>query len=165
VVRSEPAFTLLELLVVLMLTGIIAAVVIPAASSTEDAQVAGAARILTTDLETAQALALAQQAETALVFNETLTSYKVVLAAGQNLSNYSSLVAVADPMQPGNTYEVVVAQMNTPLVAVNSAFGAANCITFDSFGSPALGGAVVLTARDATVTVSVEAITGAVSVN
>ena len=161
--RGERAFTLLELLMVLVLLGIIAAVVIPAASSTEDAQVAGAARVLTADLETAQATALAQQAETALVFNENLTRYKVVLAAGQNLSDYSSLVTVANPIQPGNAYEVVVAQMNTPLVVVNSAFAAAHYITFDSFGSPALSGSVVLTAQDATLTVSVEAITGAVS--
>jgi prepilin-type N-terminal cleavage/methylation domain-containing protein len=165
VVRNERAFTLLELLVVLVLIGIVAAVVVPVASSAESDQVAGAARILTADLETAQATALARQAETALVFDPTLTKYKVVLTAGQDLSNYASLLALASPMQPGNTYEVVVAQMSSPQVVVNAAFSPANYITFDSFGSPSLSGSVVLTAQNATLTVSVEAITGAVSVN
>ncbi len=164
-VRKEKAFTLLELLVVLVLIGIVAAVVVPAASGTESAQVAGAARILTADLEAAQATALARQAETALVFNATLTKYKVVLADGQNLSDYGSLVALANPLQPGNAYEVVVAQMSSPQVVVNSAFSPTKYITFDSFGSPTLSGSVVLTTQAATLTVSVEAITGAVSVN
>jgi hypothetical protein len=38
-------------------------------------------------------------------------------------------------------------------------------VVFDSFGSPDVGGSVVLQAGEASLTVSVEAITGAVSVN
>jgi len=165
--KRLPAFTLIELLIVLLILGIVAAMVIPMVSGTDDAQCEAAARVIVADLELAQSTALARQAEVALVFSDDGQSYKVVLSMSQDLSDYASLVTLEHPLMPGQTYEVnVVTDLQLPDVVLSgAAFGGDGHVVFDSFGSPGFGGSVVVTAGAASLTVSVEPITGAVSVN
>ncbi|MBN2584336.1 MAG: GspH/FimT family pseudopilin [Planctomycetes bacterium] len=165
--RLGKAFTIVELLMVVMILAIMAAVVVPMATSSHDSQCAAAARMLTADLELAQSVALARQAPTALVFSGDLQSYKVIMATGQSLGDYASLTAIAHPGKPGQSYEISLpGELQLPDVTVNSAsFGGASYVLYDTFGSPAAGGSVVLRAGDATLTVTVQPITGAVSVH
>jgi type II secretion system protein H len=163
----EKAFTLIELLIVVMILGIIAAVAVPMFSSTDDSQCQAAARTLVSDLELAQSTALARQAPVALVFSPDLQSYKVVLTASQDLSNYASLTAMDHPLVAGQDYEVSLAEdlQLTSLQVDSASFGGSRYVIYNTFASPTFGGSVVLTAGNATLTVSVESITGQVSVN
>jgi type II secretion system protein H len=169
VVQRALGFTLVEILVVVMVMAIIAGIAVPMMSDSQDAQCAAAARTLTADLEMAQSTALAQQAQVALVFSPDLKKYKVVLAAGQTLTNYASLTPITNPFNPGQTYEVSLASelQVSRLVIQTASFGvgASTYVVFDSFGSPTNGGNVRLKVRDAVLTVTVAPITGAISVS
>ena len=160
-------FTLIELLIVVMILAIITAAAVPMISGTSDAQCQAAARTLVSDLELAQSTALARQVNVALVFSGNHQSYKVVVADGQNLDNYDTLVAMEHPLMPGRFYEVnLSSDMALPDVRVGAAsFHGSPYVVYDTFASPDFGGSVILTARSATLTVSVESITGRVSVN
>jgi prepilin-type N-terminal cleavage/methylation domain-containing protein len=165
--ERSTAFTLLELLIVVMIMAIFGAVVVPMVMSNQDTQCAAAARALVADLELAQSTALARQANVAVVFSTTRQAYKVALADGQTLTNYDSLVALDHPERPGRPYEIAPrTDLGLPNLIINSAnFGGASYVVFNAFGSPTASGTVALRARDATLTISLEAITGAVSVN
>jgi prepilin-type N-terminal cleavage/methylation domain-containing protein len=162
----KAAFTLLELLIVVMVMAIIAASAVPALVSSQDSQCNGAARAVIADLELAQSTAMAQQTSVAVVFSAAQQAYKVVLPQGQNLANYASLTALNHPEKPGQPYEVKLARdLNAPNVTfANPAFGGQPYIVFDTFGGTTTSGSVRIVARDASRTVSVDAITGAVSV-
>jgi prepilin-type N-terminal cleavage/methylation domain-containing protein len=164
--RIRDAFTLIELMMVVVILANMAAVVVPMAVSSHDSQCASAARMLTADLELAQSAALARQATMAVVFSGDRQSYKVVVFTGQNLADYTALVPVAHPGRPGQGYEVSLRkELQLPNVRVESVgFGGFPFVLYDTFGSPMAGGTVVLTAGDARLTVTVQPITGAVSV-
>lgn len=165
--KRTSGFTLVELLIVVMILAIIGAVAIPMVSGTGDAQCQAAARTLVSDLEMAQSTALARQVNVALVFSDDHQGYRVVVADGQDLDDYDSLVAMDHPATPGQSYEVnLAADMALPDVRVEAAsFHGSPYVVFDTFASPEYGGSVILTAGRATLTVSVESITGRVSVN
>ncbi len=161
------AFTLLELLIVVVILGIIGASVVPMVSSSQDAQCAAAARALAADIELVQSEALARQAPVALVFSPDNQRYAVVLDQGQDLDAYESLTPLEHPSRPGQDYEVSLASdLNLPELIVNAVdFGGSRYVVFDSVGSPDVGGTVTLVAGDASLTITVEPITGAVSVS
>ena len=164
--QQGAGFTLLELLIVVLILAIAAAIVVPMAASGQDAQCASAARMVVADLELAQSTALARQELVALVFSDDLQSYKVVLAGVQDLDIYGSLTALEHPGRPGQSYETSIPrELQLRDVVVSSAdFNGERYVVFDVFGSPEFGGSIVLTAGDASLTVTVEPITGAVSV-
>jgi prepilin-type N-terminal cleavage/methylation domain-containing protein len=165
--KSASAFTLVEMMIVVMILGIIGAVAVPMISGTADAQCEAAARTLVSDLEWAQSAAWARQTHVALVFSNDLQRYKIVEADGQNLNDYDSLVALDHPALPGRSYEVNLSgDLALPDVRVSAAgFSGSPYVTFDTLASPDSGGSVILTAGHATLTVNVEEITGSVSVN
>jgi len=160
------AFTIIELMMVVMILGIMAAVVVPMATSSHDSQCAAAARMLTADLELAQSVALARQSSVAVVFSADRQSYKVVIYTGQNLGDYAGLTPISHPGKPGQGYEVSIrGELQLPNARVDSvSFGGLPFVVYDTFGSPMVGGSVVLSAGDAHLTVTVQPITGAVSV-
>ena len=165
--KRRRAFSLIELLIVIMILAIITATAVPMISGTDDSQCQAAARTLVSDLELAQSLALSRQASVALVFSDNRQAYKVVLADGQDLGNYAGLVALEHPLMQNHDYQVSLAEdLRLPdLVVGNVSFGGQRYVVYNTFASPMFGGSVVLTAGKATLTVSVESITGRVSVN
>jgi len=165
--RQGIGFTLLELLIVVLILAIAAAIVVPMAASGQDARCASAARMVVADLELAQSMALARQDLVALVFSDGLQSYKLVLAGAQDLDNYGLLTSLENGGRPGEGYEISIPmELQLHDVVISSVdFNGDRYVVFDTFGSPEFGGSIVLTAGDASLTVTVEPITGAVSVH
>lgn len=165
--RTARAFTLIELIMVVLIMGIIGAILVPAISGTHDAQCAAASRVLTATLELAQGMSMSRQAEVAVVFSEELQRFKVALVEEQNLDDFAGLTALEHPEKPGMAYEVQLAveqQLRSlEILAVN--FGGQRYVIFDSFGSPHSGGEILLRAGEVQYRLQVESITGAISVS
>jgi prepilin-type N-terminal cleavage/methylation domain-containing protein len=161
---SRAAFTLVEILIVILVLAIAAAIVIPNIGSANDSQAIAAATILQSDMEVARSMAMNTQVPHSVVFSADVQSYKVVANYGGGA--YSSAVAVSHPVIKGKLYEVRMSGLNgMSHVSVTSvAFGGQPYVTFLSLGDPSAGGSVVLHAGLVTMTVSVEALTGIVSV-
>lgn len=161
---TSAAFSLTEVIVVILVLAIAAAIVVPQMTSASESQVTGAARVLASDLETVRSLAVTTQQSHSLVFSADRTSYKVVrnYAGGA----YASVPAIAHPVRSGQVYEVNLARQNgMDRVTVTSAtFAGVGYVTFDSRGEPSNAGTITLRAGTFEMTVSVEGLTGNVSV-
>ncbi|MCX5656306.1 MAG: hypothetical protein NTY65_16845 [Planctomycetota bacterium] len=158
------AFTLVEILIVVLVLMIAAAIVIPNIGSADDSQAIAAAAILQSDLEVARSMAMTTQVPHSVVFSLDRQSYKVV--ANYTGVAYTAAVAINHPVL-NKLYEVRLNGLNgMGLVSVTSvAFGVPpqQYVTFQSLGDPVAAGSVVLRAGNIIMTVSVEAMTGIVS--
>jgi type II secretory pathway pseudopilin PulG len=159
------AYTLVEVLVVVLVLMIIAAIVVPSLVPGQDSQVTSAARIVASDLETARSMAVTTLVPHSLVFSDDLTAYKV--AANYGGGDYASAVAIAHPVRVGSDYVVVPAAQNgmagVTVVAVD--FGGRTYVTFNSQGEPSSPGSITLRAGQFQVAVSVEVLTGNITVS
>jgi prepilin-type N-terminal cleavage/methylation domain-containing protein len=147
-------FTLTELLIVVMLIAVLAAVAIPMALDTDDIQASAAARKITGDLQYAQNQAIATQTPITVTFSASGDSYQ--------LSNASGIL-----VHPINKSSYVVSfstQRELSRVDVLSAdFGGTSAVTFDEMGAPGAGGSVAIQAGARTLTLNVADVTGLVS--
>jgi len=160
----RPAYTMVEILIVLLVLAIAAAIVIPNIGSANDSQAIAAGAILQSDLEVTRSMAMATQVPYSLVFSADRQSYKVVANYGGGA--YAAATAINHPVNKGKPYEVRLSGLNgMSHVSVTSAdFGGQPYVTFLSLGQPVAGGSIVLGVGQVTVTVSVEAMTGIVTV-
>jgi prepilin-type N-terminal cleavage/methylation domain-containing protein len=76
--RRDRAFTLIEILMVVVIIGIAAAVVVPQISQRDDLRASAASRVIMSDLLYAQNLAIMSQQPTYLVFDISGNSYMLV---------------------------------------------------------------------------------------
>jgi Tfp pilus assembly protein FimT len=155
---------MVEILIVLLVLAIAAAIVIPNIGSANDSQAIAAGAILQSDLEVTRSMAMATQVPYSVVFSPDRQSYKVV--ANYAGGAYAAATAINHPVNKGQPYEVRLSGLNgMSHVSVTSAdFGGLPYVTFLSLGQPVVGGSIVLGVGQVTVTVSVEAMTGIVSV-
>jgi prepilin-type N-terminal cleavage/methylation domain-containing protein len=161
---SWAGFTLVEIIIVVLVLAIAAAIVIPNIGSANDSQATAAAAILQSDLEVARSMAMTTQAPHSVVFSSDRQSYKVVANYGGGA--YTAATAISDPVKKGKLYEVRLSGLNgMSHVSVTSAnFGGQPYVTFLSLGQPTAGGSVVMQVGGITMTVAVETLTGIVSV-
>ena len=165
---TRAAFTLVEILIVVLVLMIAAAIVIPNIGSADYSQAIAAAAILQSDLEVARSMAMATQVSHSVVFSSDRQSYKVV--ANYAGTAYESTPAVCHPVNRGNPYQVYLRGLNKMgLVSVTSVASGdppyqCEYVTFQSSGEPNAAVSVVLNAGNIIMTVSVEAMTGVVSV-
>ena len=159
------AFTLVEILIVVLVLAIAAAIVIPNIGSANDSQATSAAAVLQSDLEVARSMAMTTQQPYSVVFSPDRLSYKVV--ANYTGVAYDAAVAVDHPVLKGKPYEVRLNGLSgaAGVTVTSVAFGGQTYVTFLSLGDPVAGGSVVLCAGNCVVTVSVEGLTGIVSVD
>ncbi|MGC9455167.1 MAG: GspH/FimT family pseudopilin [Phycisphaerae bacterium] len=148
--------TLVELIVVVMILAITAAIVVPHAVRSADMQATSAARMLATDLQYAQDYAITTQSPVTVTFDVTGESY--------SLSNTSGLLN--NPITK-TTYQVDFSGQSgfEQVELVSADFGGADSVVFDEVGAPDNGGTVVIQAGEYSYAVSVAAATGRVSVS
>ena len=157
------AFTLVELLIVLVILAIVAALAMPMAGTISTTRVIAAARLLTADLEYAQQASIADPSDPCVV--------KVDVDADQYWIARASDVdtAIDNPAGPGTMLVSFGSGRAHTLegVTVQSAdFDGDDELHFDGFGLPdqTTAATVVLSADGFALTVSVDPATGEVSV-
>src|SRR3954464_12495919 len=75
--RKTGAFTLVEILVVVIILGIAGAIIVPSLGSRDDLKAAAAARVIMADLIYTQNLAITSQGNRYMAFNVPLQNYSV----------------------------------------------------------------------------------------
>jgi general secretion pathway protein H len=149
------AFTILELLVVIVILAIAAAVVIPTMSSTQDVKATSAARIIAADIEYAQSMAITHQEQVTVTFSPVGESYSLSNASGP----------LVHPMTK-DAYTVDFGTKNgfENLDVVSASFGGTAAVTFDELGAPDNAGNATIQVGAHAYQIAVAAATGRVSV-
>ena len=153
--KGPNGFTLAELILVLAILAIMAALVIPLSLGTSDFQAVSAARMIAADLQYAQNMAITSQNPVTVTFDTSGESY--------SLSNESGLL-----IHPINKTEYTIIFPSRDgfekLDVVSSNFDGSASVTFDELGAPDNAGVVVLQAGVHIYRVEVAAATGRVTV-
>ncbi len=169
---SGRAFTLLELLAVIVVLGIAGAMVIPSMSQTGVLKVQAAVRTIISDITFAQSDAVAFQERRALVFDVPTSTYRLVLVPGTTIDVANN--TMYDPTRLNGLYIVDFrdnAFGNSRITA--AAFDGANTLVFDAMGGPVHdagsntplnSGSITVVGSGSTFDISIEAFTGRVSV-
>jgi len=161
-VGRQVAFTLLEVLIVVVLIAIAAMLIVPMAGSAAGMQVRSAANVIAADLEYAKSTAISRGQKLSVVFDEAGESYQIEDENGN---------VIQHPVRKGFDYVVDFETIGLDKVdIVDADFDSTNEVKFDYLGSPYNGndnalnsGAVSLQAGNTTATVNVEAVTGFIS--
>lgn len=160
--RRQVAFTLLEVLIVVVLIAIAAMLIVPMAGSAAGMQIRSAANVIAADLEYAKSTAISRGQKLSVVFDEAGESYRIKDESGN---------VIQHPVRKGFDYVVDFQTIGLDKVdIVDADFDSTNEVKFDYLGSPYNGngnalnsGAISLQAGDTTATVNVEAVTGFIS--
>lgn len=162
-----PAFTLVEVIIVLVIVGIIAAIAVPLYTSAAPIQLKTAANMIASDLEYAKSMAMSTGRSYSVVFDTSSESYSIKDSAGQ---------VIAHPVHIGASYVVNFAEDNrlNKVDIVSATFNSKSGVKFDylgapyahdgSSGSPLNNGSVQLRAEGNILTVKVEPVTGYISI-
>lgn len=139
-----------------MILAIAALTAIPMMSSAGSVQVRSAANMIAADLEYAKSAAISRGQNFSVVFNTSADSYSVKDQYGNTISH---------PVKKGFSYLIDLHSEGLDRVDITSAdFSGASAVEYDYLGSPDSGGSVVVQGGGLTVTVSVEPVTGYITV-
>ena len=163
-VGKRGGFTLVELLTVVVLLAVVAAVVLPNAGYSDGEKALAAAKKVAADIEYAQGEAVNRQTSITVSFSP----------AGETYSLASGGTMLTDPVY-GNSFEVnLPGDLHAVGVEINSAdFGSGeSTVTFNAYGEPVRADGspisseakVVIRCGDSTYTVSIAPVTGRVVV-
>jgi prepilin-type N-terminal cleavage/methylation domain-containing protein len=150
-------FTLVEVVIVIVILSIAALIAVPMMSSAASFQIRSAANMIAADLEYARSMAISRGQNYSVVFDQAAESYKIIDQLGNTIQH---------PVKKGFDY-VIDFQNDSRLSRVDIAkvdFNATSTVQFDCLGSPDNGGAVVIQAGGTTKTVTVEPVTGFISI-
>jgi general secretion pathway protein H len=171
------AFTLIELLIVVVLLGIAGAMVIPQMGTVGALRAHGALRTIVSDITYAQSDAIAFQQPRAVQFDTASSSYRLIQVVGTTVSATNTMYDASN-YKAGGRYVVTFDG--------NESFGGArisavsftgvtpsNTLIFDEMGTPVIaagsntpstGGSVTVSTPDNTYVITIEAYTGRVAV-
>ena len=161
--KHETGFTLVEIIMVVVIIAIAAAITIPFAVSGADMQLRSAANIIASDLEYAKSMAISRGKIYSVVFDTAAESYQIEDVNG----------VIAHPIKKGTSYVIDFAGDNrTDQVDISSVdFDSTSTVKFDYLGSPSNGsnnplnsGTVNIQASGALMTINVEPVTGYITI-
>jgi prepilin-type N-terminal cleavage/methylation domain-containing protein len=150
-------FTMIEIVIVVVIIAIAALAAVPMMSSAASLQIRSAANMIAADLEYAKSMAISRGQNFSVEFDKNTERYWIEDQAG-NL--------ILHPVKKGFNYEIDF-QNNGNLNKVditNANFNTAQTVTFECLGSPIDGGTVTLQADGTTKTITVEPVTGFISI-
>jgi Tfp pilus assembly protein FimT len=152
---------------VVVIIAIAAMIAVPMMNSVDSVQIRSAANMIAADLEYAKSMAISRQKNYSVVFN----------AAGDCYEVHDPNGIIKHPVKKGFDYKVdFSSDSRIDKVVINNADfgpGSSDTITFDYLGSPYSGngtssplnsGTISIRARDFTMTISVEPVTGFISI-
>ncbi len=165
---QKNAFTLVELIVVMVILAIAAMLAVPMISSAADVQVRSAANMIAADLDYAKSMAISRQQYYSVVFDSANESYEVHNSGG---------TVIDHPIKAGSNFKVDL-RSDSRLSRVdifNADFDPESqpAVSFDYLGSPYSGtgtanplnsGQITLQAGSFSMTVTVEPMTGYVTI-
>lgn len=148
-------FTMVEIIIVVVIIAIAALAAVPMMSSAASLQIRSAANMITADLEYAKSMAISRGQDFSVVFDDGTESYQIEDQVG----------VIQHPVKKGFPYEINF-QNDGRLskVDITNVSFAGSKVTFDCLGSPDNGGTVILQADGATKTITVEPVTGFISI-
>lgn len=128
-IRMNRGFTLVEILVVVVILGIAAAVVVPQLGTQSDLRAAAGARLVMADLIYAQNRAIATQTKHYVVFDTVNQKYRIRMG--------SAMADIPQPVTKETYYEVKFGQKGSALSDIS--LGAVSIEGFTTIGFDELG--------------------------
>jgi MSHA pilin protein MshC len=159
--RNQSGFTLIELVMIIVILAIIAAVAIPRMGDVTSMKAAATAEKIKSDIRYAQELAMTRNRSYRVYFNSAPapgSGYAVVNDANNNGTWGEAGEFAQDPTGSGN----LSVTLNAGDYAGVTASSSVNPIEFNSLGRPT-GGATTITVSPGGYTITVAAETGAVN--
>ena len=151
------AFTLAEILVVVVILGIAAMVLVPMVSDRSSFQARAAARTLIADIMYAQNTAVTRQEDINVIFSPDSESYRLTDANGTLTNPVTKADYVVQFGQDNRTDRVDL---------VSADFNGSQTLTFNSLGAPEpTGGNVVISAGTTSITITVAPVTGRITIS
>ncbi len=150
-------FTIVEIIIVVVILSIAALTAIPLMSSASSIQIRSAVNLIAADLEYAKSMAISRGQYFYVVFNESTNSYQI---EDQNRN------VIQHPVKKGFSYI-----MNFPSdkrlnkVDITNVTFPSDTVRFDCLGSPDNGGTITLNTNGTIATISVEPVTGYISIS
>jgi prepilin-type N-terminal cleavage/methylation domain-containing protein len=173
-------FTLVEVLIVALMLGIVAVIALPSLSSTlDETRLSATSSEVVTALEFAQMTAATTGRPTLVTIDaagdtilvEQLTFSQDILTGGavlaQGVIENGSFAPMQYPLKRGTDYNISLENENRfdGVDIIVSAFGADNWVIFNTRGTPSSGGGVKLACGGRQVIVSLDPLTGKVTVS
>lgn len=167
IAANSRAFSLVELMIVVVILGIVGMMVVPMVSSASSMQARSAANKIAADMEYAKSLAISTQQYHSLSFNISTETYQI---------NDQSGNPITDPINKTNYIVDFTSDSRLNKVDITSAsFDSSNAITFDYLGAPFKGtglsnplvdgtNGVTITAGNVVYKILVEPVTGYISI-
>jgi len=155
--RSSPhGVTMIELMVVVVILAIVAAMTVPLFVGASDMEAVSAARVVSTDLQYAQNVAITSQSPVKVTFDPANETYDLYSNASGPLKH---------PMTKADYVVDFGSQSDFSHVDIVSAsFGGSKVVTFDELGSPDNGGSVTIRSGAEIYRIDVAPVTGTVTV-
>ena len=158
------AFTLFEIVLVLLILGIAAALVVPKAGNLYAGRLKTAANLLASDIEFCQSECIGQpNAPRAVIFDKFHNNYKIVVfSSSATIKHPGDGLDYYNDFATGRTAQLAGVQISDVLASTT----ALTTLTFDAYGRPLITGDLIITLfySGQTMTVRVKNGTGDVTV-
>jgi len=159
--RCEAAFTLVEVLVVVLIIGIAGAVIVPQMTRAGSMQIQAAGRMVIADVLHAQNKAMARAQPIKLTFETTNNRY---FLADQNDNKLENSWRMGDAKSSNFIVDFSQDSRFSGVRVTAANFGGGQTVVFDPLGAPDLGGTVTLTSSIDTYVVTIAEFTGRVTI-